>query len=84
MSRLLMGCLETVAANSPPIGKVMLTCFRSNQRALSFYTKLGFTVDDISPSPRTLRSGMVSTPSYVIMSKVVGLQERVPSPMQID
>ncbi len=82
MGRMLMGFLETVAANSPPINKVMLTCFLSNQHALGFYAKLGFAVDEISPGPRKLRYGKVFVPDYVIMSKVVGHQEREPSPMQ--
>ncbi|RYP78921.1 hypothetical protein DL771_000306 [Monosporascus sp. 5C6A] len=99
MSRLLMGFLGDVAANSPPITKVMLTCFLSNQRALGFYTKLGFSIDETSPGPRKLRSGKVFVPDYVIMSKTVDRQEaavaaaaaaapsltqKEPSPMQED
>ncbi|RYO88769.1 hypothetical protein DL764_008686 [Monosporascus ibericus] len=75
MSRLLMGFLGDVAANSPPITKVMLTCFLSNQHALGFYTKLGFSIDETSPGPRKLRSGKVFVPDYVIMSKTVDRQE---------
>jgi len=58
-----------VAMNLPPITKVMLTCFLSNQRGLAFYKKIGFEKDDISPVPRKLRFGKVFTPDYVIMSK---------------
>ena len=61
---------STVAANLPPITKVMLTCFLSNKRGLDFYKKLGFEKDDISPVPRTLR-GKTFNPDYVIMSKPV-------------
>jgi N-alpha-acetyltransferase 40 len=66
-----MGFHSTVAANLPPITKVMLTCFLSNQRGLDFYTKLGFEVDEISPVPRKLRYGKTFTPDYVILSKPV-------------
>ena len=86
MGRTLMGYMENVAANSPPITKVMLTCFLSNQRALKFYEGLGFAADEISPGPRRLRSGTVFVPDYVIMSKVVGRArvpvEDPPSPME--
>ncbi|KAI1138301.1 acyl-CoA N-acyltransferase [Hypoxylon sp. FL0543] len=71
LSKTLMGFLESVAANTPPIGKVMLTCFLSNERALAFYQKSGFEKDEISPEPRKLRFGKEFVPDYVIMSKVV-------------
>ncbi|KAK4124285.1 hypothetical protein N657DRAFT_644499 [Parathielavia appendiculata] len=71
LGTLLMGFHSNVASNLPPITKVMLTCFLSNQRGLDFYRKLGFEKDDISPSPRKLRHGKVFTPDYVIMSKPV-------------
>lgn len=71
LGTLLMSFLSTVAENIPPITKVMLTCFVSNQRGLNFYRKLGFETDDISPVSRTLRSRTVFTPDYVIMSKRV-------------
>lgn len=60
-----------VAQNLPPVTKVMLTCFLSNQRGLDFYKKLGFEKDDISPKPRNLRGGKTFTPDYVILSKPV-------------
>ncbi|KAL7620610.1 hypothetical protein AAE478_009605 [Parahypoxylon ruwenzoriense] len=71
LSKILMGFLESVAINTPPIKKVMLTCFLSNQRALSFYKKLGFEKDEISPEPRKLRFGKECVPDYVILSKVI-------------
>ncbi|KAE8134302.1 GNAT family acetyltransferase Nat4 [Aspergillus pseudotamarii] len=49
--------------------KVMLTVFRSNDKAVSFYYKLGFTEDEFSPPPRVLRNGMVKEPDYMILSK---------------
>ncbi|KAK4136290.1 acyl-CoA N-acyltransferase [Trichocladium antarcticum] len=71
LGSLLMSFHATVAANLPPVTKVMLTCFLSNQRALGFYRKLGFEKDAISPEPRTLRGGTTVAPDYVIMSKTV-------------
>jgi hypothetical protein len=62
---------DTVAANLPPVTKVMLTCFESNKRALAFYTRQGFQTDDISPVPRKLRGGKMFVPDYVIMSKPI-------------
>lgn len=62
---------ESVAVNTPPIEKVMLTCFLSNENALKFYQKLGFVKDDVSPVPRKLRGGKIVDPDYVILSKVV-------------
>ena len=71
LAKQLMGYLVTVAENLPPITKVMLTCFVSNERALGFYRGMGFEKDDISPEPRTLRLGRVVEPEYVIMSRGV-------------
>ncbi|XXH02997.1 hypothetical protein Hte_009387 [Hypoxylon texense] len=71
LGKVLMGFLESVAANTPPIKKVMLTCFLSNQRALSFYKKSGFEEDEISPEPRKLRFGKEFIPDYMIMSKPI-------------
>ncbi|KAI0976837.1 acyl-CoA N-acyltransferase [Xylaria arbuscula] len=74
LARLLMSFLEDVASRTPPINKVMLTCFLSNQRALNFYKSLGFTEDTISPVPKKLRYGREFIPDYVIMSKTVESQ----------
>ncbi|KAI1454575.1 acyl-CoA N-acyltransferase [Annulohypoxylon moriforme] len=71
LGRTLIGFLEKVAANTPPIEKVMLTCYLSNERALAFYKRVGFEKDEISPEPRKLRFGKMFIPDYVIMSKVV-------------
>ncbi|OTB17237.1 hypothetical protein K445DRAFT_9958 [Daldinia sp. EC12] len=75
LGRTLMGFLESVAINTPPIEKVMLTCFLSNQKAFAFYKKLGFEKDEISPEPRKLRFGKEFIPDYVIMSKIVKKQQ---------
>ncbi|KAK3983844.1 acyl-CoA N-acyltransferase [Cladorrhinum sp. PSN332] len=71
MGSLLMGLLENVAGRVPPVRKVMLTCYLSNERGLKFYRKLGYERDDISPVERRLRGNKVIRPDYVIMSKVV-------------
>ncbi|KAI0428913.1 acyl-CoA N-acyltransferase [Xylaria sp. FL1042] len=71
LGRLLMSLLESVASHIPPIKKVMLTCFLSNQKALDFYKSAGFTKDPISPEPKKLRYGREFIPDYVIMSKPI-------------
>ncbi|KAL5890129.1 hypothetical protein ACKVWC_005345 [Pyricularia oryzae] len=72
LGRLLMGYLCNIAATLPPITKVMLTCFTSNEGARAFYEQMGFVTDDISPRPRVLRGGRETrAPDYVILSKVV-------------
>ncbi|KAI0015694.1 acyl-CoA N-acyltransferase [Xylariomycetidae sp. FL0641] len=71
LAQLLMSHLERVAVNTPPIKKVMLTCFVTNEKAMSFYKKFGFQTDAISPEPRKLRFGKIFVPDYTIMSKVV-------------
>lgn len=71
LGKVLMGFLVTVAENLPPVTKVMLTSFLSNEQALKFYRGMGFEKDAISPEPRKLRYGKVFNPDYVIMSKEV-------------
>lgn len=48
---------------------VMLTVFKSNAKAMRFYERLGYVLDDFSPEPRTLRNGTVKEPEYLILSK---------------
>ena len=55
--------------------KIMLTVFRANQKAVSFYEKLGLTVDDFSPESRRLRNGRVKEPDYVILSKALEIDD---------
>ncbi|SPO02098.1 uncharacterized protein DNG_04771 [Cephalotrichum gorgonifer] len=76
LGKLMIGFLVTVAENLPPITKVMLTSFLSNEQALKFYKGMGFEKDAISPEPRKLRYGKVFSPDYVIMSKGVRGQSR--------
>ncbi|KAI1131866.1 acyl-CoA N-acyltransferase [Nemania abortiva] len=71
LGRLLMTFIESIAAHTPPIEKIMLTCFLKNQKALSFYESFGFAKDPISPEPKRLRYGREFIPDYVIMSKAV-------------
>ncbi|KAI1761162.1 acyl-CoA N-acyltransferase [Hypoxylon sp. FL1150] len=71
LGKTLIGFLESIATNTPPIKKVMLSCFLSNQRALGFYKKSGFEKDEISPKPRKLRFGKEFIPDYMIMSKTI-------------
>ncbi len=72
LGALLLGFQSIVAHNmSPPITKVMLTCFLSNAHALRFYHKQGFAVDDVAPAERKLRGGKVFVPDYTILSKPV-------------
>ncbi|KAI1431267.1 acyl-CoA N-acyltransferase [Xylaria sp. CBS 124048] len=71
LGTLLLSFLDRVAAHTPPIEKIMLTCFLRNQKAFSFYKALGYTEDPSSPAPKMLRNGRVVEPDYVILSKVV-------------
>jgi hypothetical protein len=66
-----MGFLDYVGVKNPDAEKIMLTCFRSNRRALEFYRKLGFERDEYSPPPTVLRNGTLVETDYVILSKHV-------------
>lgn len=76
LAALLMGLLETAATNIDIMDKVMLTVFTCNHRAMAFYPRCGFEVDETSPQPRRLRNGVVKTPDYVIMSKTIDRRRR--------
>lgn len=71
LAGLLMGYLDTIAGNITVMEKVMLTVFTCNTRAVDFYRRRGFEVDEISPIPRKLRNDVVKEPDYAIMSKYV-------------
>lgn len=49
--------------------KVMLTVFKANQSAFSFYRSVGFSIDEISPDhPANLEGGVPHDTDYSIMS----------------
>lgn len=64
----LMGRFEDIGRHIG-LEKAMLTVFRSNEKALGFYGKLGYVVDEFSPGPRMLRNGTVKEVDYLILSK---------------
>lgn len=49
--------------------KAMMTVFMSNVRAIQFYDRLGYVLDEYSPAPRRLRNGSIKEPDYRILSK---------------
>ncbi|KAL3474677.1 acyl-CoA N-acyltransferase [Aspergillus californicus] len=51
--------------------KAMLTVFKSNNRAIKFYERVGYTEDEYSPRPKRLRNGSVKEADYLIMSKML-------------
>ncbi|KAL4979686.1 acyl-CoA N-acyltransferase [Aspergillus desertorum] len=58
--------------------KAMLTVFKSNGRAIKFYTRVGYAEDENSPRPRKLRNGTVKEADYLIMSR--SLRQQLPRP----
>jgi len=54
------------------IDKTMLTVFTSNTGAETFYRRLGYSEDPISPYAKRLRNGTEKKPEYYILSKPVG------------
>lgn len=64
----LMGLLEGIARKMLVAEKVVLSCFVRNKRAVRFYEKRGYVLDEFSPQPRKLRTGAVVEPDYVTMS----------------
>ena len=67
LGRSLMKMAENIAKRVG-VEKVMLTCFKSNGNARSFYEKMGYDVDICSPDDRKTRN-KVDKVDYVIMSK---------------
>lgn len=63
--------METVESIGKSVGveKAMLTVFRSNARAVTWYEKLGYVEDEFSPEARMMRNGVVKEPTYTILSK---------------
>lgn len=68
LGKLLMARFEEIGRRIG-LEKAMLTVFKSNSTALRLYDRLGYSVDEYSPQPRTLRNGTVKEPDYLILSK---------------
>ena len=64
----MMALVERVASEVG-VEKIMLTVFKSNEKAVKFYQRRGYTEDEFSPESRKFRNGTVKEPSYVILSK---------------
>lgn len=73
LGKLLLGMVETIGANVGVV-KTMLTVFKSNERAATWYHKSGYSTDEFSPPARRLRNGVVKEPTYVILSKPLQAQ----------
>ncbi len=70
LGRKLMDVVEVIGRNVG-VTKVMLTVFKANNRAIQWYTKLGYAEDEFSPGARKMRNGTVKEPTYIILSKRV-------------
>jgi ribosomal protein S18 acetylase RimI-like enzyme len=68
LGKQLIGLYEEIGYNVG-LGKGMLTVFKSNQPALRFYEKLGYSEDEFSPRPMKLRNGNIKDFDYMILSK---------------
>ena len=68
--RRLTSFVESVGRNVG-VEKAMLTVFKSNGRAVTWYERLGYVEDEFSPGPRKLRNGTIKQPTYIILSKVL-------------
>lgn len=68
IGKVLLNMIEQIGRRIK-VEKVMLTVFKSNKRAVKWYDRMAYTVDDFSPGPRILRNGTIKEPSYVILSK---------------
>lgn len=68
IGKVLLDMVENIGRKTK-VEKVMLTVFKTNKRAVKWYDRMGYTVDDFSPGPRILRNGTIKEPSYVILSK---------------
>lgn len=72
LGRILLGFQSIVTHNlGPPVSKVMLTVFLSNESALRFYERQGFSIDESAPVARKLRGGKSFVPDYTILSRKV-------------
>lgn len=67
----LMSLLEGIAQRITIAEKVVLSCFVKNSKAVDFYKKRNYGIDEFSPEPRVLRTGAVIEPDYITMSRRV-------------
>ncbi|RFU32565.1 hypothetical protein B7463_g3783, partial [Scytalidium lignicola] len=67
LGSLLMQYLEIIGSKISTVSKIMLTCFKRNQKAMRFYQKLGYSRDEFSPAPKILRNGTIVEPDYEIL-----------------
>ena len=68
LGKCLIGCLEEVGRKAG-VEKVMLTVFKVNEIAKTFYGRLGYEEDEYSPRPKKLRGGVIKEADYMILSK---------------
>ncbi|KAG8625488.1 hypothetical protein KVT40_007239 [Elsinoe batatas] len=71
----LMNLVEHIGA-SVGVDKSMLTVFRSNDKAVKWYERLGYTVDEYSPPDKKLRGDKVKQADYLILSKTLSTLTR--------
>lgn len=72
LGTVLMNIAESVGKNVGKLEKMMLTVFRSNERARKFYERLEWSVDGSSPEWVELRNGRRRECDYQIWSKSLG------------
>ncbi|KAL9616290.1 MAG: hypothetical protein Q9160_008830 [Pyrenula sp. 1 TL-2023] len=69
LGHILMKIAESISKNVTRLEKMMLTVFRSNERARRFYEKLEWELDENSPEWVGLRRGRRRQCDYLILSK---------------
>jgi len=75
LGKQLIGLYEKIGRNVG-LRKGMLTVFKSNQTALQFYRKLGYSEDEFSPRPMRLRNGNIKDFDYLILSKDLEMEKQ--------
>ncbi len=71
--------MDVVEAIGREVGveKAMLTVFNSNRRAVKWYHKRGYDLDEYSPGARKFRDGTIKEPKYLILSKELKADEGI-------
>lgn len=75
LGKRLMEMMEEVGKKAR-VEKAMLTVFKANRAAMTFYERLGYEEDAYSPRPRKLRGGILKEPDYMILSKPLAGESR--------